>query len=624
MKFNGNFEITRTLTAESAEVETTTTIDGYVNGSAALDVKSGIATDINFNDKKVTNTFSGPGDDATLVNQKYVHEVELKALAKTTAPQVADGKDKDVCFEGVLKDVPGALNEILPRYTSSHDYAQRVNVDDAMNIVLTKYESRDNTPHTVRVSEDAGETYTTYNRVIPFNKKGLVEMRSPSPKHYIAFHGDTMPSNPPCYSVDGGKTWAKSSVPSGYYTYGGGSVAMNGIVIKWGYNANVLYSHDNGKTFHESNFNWTGSGLNASGVVHIYNDTVIGIGQNGVIARSTDKGKTWTKLSTTPGNMGNIYSLIMFSEDKWIFSGTVGLRQTVNGGQTFEEVTHPMSYTKYIKLGYDEPSGSIFMTNMDYSNKKIEAAYSSKATWPVITKSSMDNDQIRPIDTYANIEKLDGQWAYGGHDYTNTYIRVLVFAPIDGSTVRSSKVGAVAGITAIHARNGDEWIPLSIDASKEADKNYVKKEGGEVGPLVMDGNLSLENKNVITNLSAPTEPTDLVPKSYVDSLLTTQSGTKFNYTITNTPLTIDTVDKDVETIRYTISAKKGNDQYFSQMNVIANGQDDPVSAEFGVITDSSLDIDLWVEKDGTGQTLLKAKSNQTTTQMRIKREIIDI
>lgn len=587
MIFRGSYEVTRKLKGKDLEVTNlallnSATIDG------TLSVASGNVVNVNHN---VVTQVGSPVNDTDASTKKYVDDAVRHMYTGIAVPDEELGDNEDVYLRGTtggkrrLTGIPG------------------VTVTDISSDHSTIIASTDSGTGAYYTSVDNGISWQIGQAIGDANTQRHVVSVGPG-KFLISRKQIGTGMTAPLWTHDSGRTWSHGNVvaqtPSNITTTVWDKDNANDTILLLPENGKPIYSLDAGVTWALSDAP-TGNYVMGS----MFSNVVVIATADGTTYRSTDAGVTFTAQGALPAVSLNYRVMAALDLNEFIAAGTGNdsdkMAFTTNAGQswTLKEVS-----TTRLEV-------------IDLSVNRITGVIVSAGTTGIVGVSSFNTpDHWTPghIDDAAHINQdID---SHGGGFVGVSYGPVPVIAKTDHSITWNTV--EPAGFNELYAKFGDEWVVLDVLQRNESDSLYLSARGG-----IVNGNVGLNNHKM-TGVASPTNPQDAANKQYVDSTLATTSGVFIDADVGTSEVVVDTVSKDIETFKYQLSAKKGNHRYYSEINVIANGVDNPVSAEYAVMSIGGLDVDVSVGKLSNGDTVVSASASEAGCEVRMKRLIIDL
>lgn len=625
MKFNGKFIVTKSISARDLilkqnAVYKNTTIQGSLT----------VAGPTNFQDNAVINTFSGKDDNA-LANQKYIKEQTTDVILRETGElKPADGKNGDIAFEGRIKETPGDYNIV--------DFQiNKPLVNDGTGVYYaTLYKAEKTPPYTFITTTDMINTKKVTFTGLPTFYRDLYICPTGKPGHLIVWPDVLYPGMPerhPWYTTDNGKTWTAATThtmnnrsPRSFSSDG------NTTALATDFRANV--TRDGGETYYESGYDATKSGatehLKAIKNIKVRGRYIAIINDKHGVYISQNYGSSFNRVVYDGSSVYDAVPMEFYTNTSLIVGKTASQVTTVNcwgRNQTEHRIQSVPSNSEIKYLGVQETTKTIvalvWISGSNPNMKVFKCTYGDGET-PTLTPWVEVPTDFAGID----IRMTTGHIVYNGMDHVGHVTnlpsgKALLTIKGDGSFATIRKPPITPRLMNMYTKHEDKWIKYTPDATTAGDERYASIAGGEIGKLTLTDNIDLAGNKLI-NVPLPVTDTDIVSKQYVDTIVSGSAGGSIDATIGTSSTTIDTTTSATETLVYSISASHSTGRYYSRVNVIADGTNNPTSAEYSVLAIGNLDITIDVEKDGSGNTLLKAKSNASNTKIRVKREIIDL
>lgn len=587
MLFRGSYEVTRKLKGQDIESTRTSTLKD-VNVGGKFTIAAGQIFDAGAN--KLTNlAVPTTGKDAT--TKDYVDGSVRHIHIGVDIPAPALGVHEDLYFRGSL----GGKRTLVG--------INGGNVTDLSSDGSTILVTTDSGTGKYYASVDGGVSWSVKDAIPdPTNRMRLV--LSTGPGHFFIARtkiGTGLAT--PLYSDNSGVTWQQATLP--VVT----TANVNAVVVDKD-NANnrlvllpdsgkPLYSEDHGHTWAVSNAPAGNYKIGASNGA-----TVVISNSTGLCYKSLDGGKTYLPQGTLPAISVTWTCMAAVTTELFIVAGTGSdsgkMAFSYNAGASWVAKTVVANQLNAVDLLVNRITGVIAA-----AGKGGMLVYSNVNT-PEVWQLASINDIThvsRDIDTF------------GAGFVGVSYGAIPIVAMTPHSTGWSTETQP--GFVELYAKQTNIWVPLDVLQQQEADARYVNTAGG-----IINGNVGLNN-HLLSGLSDPVNGQDAVNLRYLTKRMETVSGVFLPSVLGTISSTVDTVGKDVETFKYIISAKVGTKRYYSELNVIANGVSDPVSAEYAVMSIGGLDIETTVSKAANGDTELKIISSDANTTLYLKRIIID-
>lgn len=586
MIFRGSYEVTRQLKGQDLEAtRKTTTVDLDVNGT--LNVKAGATVNVGSN--KIINV-GAPVALTDASTKGYVDESVRHIYVGIDAPTPVLGKNEDLYFRGTTGG-PRTLVGINGNSTNLSS--------DSTTIIVTT----DTTSGQYYVSENGGISWLVRSAIADITNvyRSVV---SPGPGNFVMSRkkvgtGVAAPS----YTIDSGKTWQNSTVPeftaANVTSMNVDKDNANPLVIMLVDSGKPLYSKDGGKTWAISN-----APANNYSLCAINGKTVVITTADRVTYTSYDSGANFAVKGTLPALSVTWQTMLAIDENTFICGGTGTasnrLAYSYNAGSSWIDKPVLPVAVNAIDMLVNRVSGNIALvgnTGLIYQSN-----IASNEIWYAAGTNNPAHIS-RDIDTYGA--------GFVGVSYSGSPV---VSMSDDGKYWSTDNT---PGFMELYTRLSNTWIVLDVVQQREADARYLRSSGG-----IINGTLGMNN-HPISGVSDPVNAQDVVTLKYLQSKLDNVSGTFIPAKVGTIIATVDTVASTVETFKYIISAKNGTTRYYSELNVIANGIDDPQSAEYSVMSIGGLDITTSVAKAANGDTELRLLSSFANTDVYLKRVIID-
>jgi len=374
-----------------------------------------------FNSNKVWVT-SGNGVFATSNIKDYSYDSteswNIKLIQNTLWKVMSHGIEETV--PGEVVSIPGG-----PLVSAILDY------DGFRHDDITKY------PSNRHLTDVSGEKVSLGNtRAIAYAPKSGKLVKVSDERVYKAQYND-IPISPLQFSSDKGSTWSATTYPSGAPNSslkGGLSVAIStdGEVVLW----TPLEGATEGDQVVQRYANaWsTVSGINGSYVVgdpenanifYAYNR------KNGTMSKSTDKGISFSKVSTPGASDFGKFRLVPNKEgDIWLPLTEKGLARSTNGGASFSSIS-TVFYCEAVGFGKaaeGKTFPTIFIFGTVGSTTGVFMSTDEGESWV------RANDDEHEYGGLANGEFVVGDMNVYGRVYMSTAGRGIVYGEITGTT----------------------------------------------------------------------------------------------------------------------------------------------------------------------------------------------
>lgn len=613
MKFNGGYDVAREVKALDIYVKDSNVVYGNIQVDTKLHAGSTDGSEINLGSTAATSTYEDDNDDA-VANQKVTREKLLTSVFTEMSPNDTTGKNKDILFKGIVETKPGGLN-IIPRKHASHvPYTIASNGTDV--IITCNTGSSLDKPLTIWRTSD-GRKWELHETSVPASE-GNYRIAATDLGFAIIpdrFRGG---SHAAYYTEDLGNTWVKSAInaeinAAGMY-YNTPSTYNNTVICT---NADgkepMLRSMDGGKTFTSFKLPSTVSGYVRSSAV--FGTYAYAISSEGQIFRSSNSGATWSLIRTHSVLKKRNINIVALAADKlavwsgdtyyllWNYGSNITLKARL-GGHSISGIV-PNFASQKVLITTKTTVGYAYSTNMTLDGR------TEIPRMPVGKNYGASYISIAP---YGN--------GFTGYAYYGS-VNIFQHIPDDLSIVVDTQAPASAVINEIYVKHDDKWKQYNPDVSDVMDKRYVPIAGGTVGALDLMGGLDMQD-NKILNVPDPTDNTDAANLRYIENAVKSAASTDKDFTLTTSNVDIDTIAAGIETVKYVVSAKNGTKRYYSQVAVLMDGTNEPMIAEYSVLTIGGLDVTIDVTTLPGGTAVLKAKSNLANTTLRLRVETIDV
>lgn len=585
MIFRGNYEVTREIQSRTLNVTALSTLHSLNVG----DITVTATKTIDFGANRVLN-LAEPTADTDAATKLYVDTNKTRVTAGAVVPNNATGSDEDIFFEGVTSG---------PRMLPNDLTGDREIASDGINILVLAKDTSGSYHH----STNDGLNFSTELAVA--NANAYEQVVSTSPGHFLMVRniigGTSFASS---YTTDAGATWNDVTITSST-DHNLRSIIVdrnnsNTTVLLLRNDGLPLVSQDEGQTFEES------AGLPAGDYISgaMYDNVVIISDAANRVFRSYDEGRTFSLVGNLPAIGATWNSMEAVSKTDFIAAGTGAASHNIIESTDAGEV-----WTAH----------QIFASAMNISSMAVNRLTG------VISALGSDRLYHTTVNTYTNT------WLEATIDTIAQAPTIVVphnsgFVGVkdDATNIGISTDGSAwdthheAEYNKLYSRQAGAWVPLNMMSKADANKIYLNSSA----PLLYG--IMNANDNRITNVGIPLLDGDAVNKDYVDTVLSETAGEFIQRNISTVTSTVTTVPADVESFKLQLMAKVGTKRYYSEVNVIANGTDTPVSSEYSLMSIGDLDVEITVSLDGSNNTVVSATASEDNVEFRMKRFEINL